>query len=161
NRRRSSTAHRRRGRGGCRRARATPRNAAHSHSTVPDAHGKNADDRTTRRGRTRSPRARRHRRKRGRHTRRRGPARYRRRARRRGFRKTAGSFGTHDTLRALSDFRCSMNAQTPAEHNLAELIVSSLNLENRKPEDIDPDAPLFGGDLGLDSIDALELALAI
>ena len=28
-------------------------------------------------------------------------------------------------------------------------------------ENIDPDAPLFGGDLGLDSIDALELALAI
>jgi acyl carrier protein len=54
-----------------------------------------------------------------------------------------------------------MNAQTPAEHDLAELIVSSLNLENRKPEDIDPEAPLFGGDLGLDSIDALELALAI
>lgn len=54
-----------------------------------------------------------------------------------------------------------MNAQTPAEHDLAELIVSSLNLENRKPDDIDPDAPLFGGDLGLDSIDALELALAI
>ena len=74
---------------------------------------------------------------------------------------TAGSFGTHDTLRALSHFRCSMNAQTPAEHDLAELIVSSLNLENRKPEDIDPDAPLFGGELGLDSIDALEIALAV
>jgi acyl carrier protein len=54
-----------------------------------------------------------------------------------------------------------MNAQTPAEHDLAELIVSSLNLENRSAGDIDPDAPLFGGDLGLDSIDALELALAI
>ena len=54
-----------------------------------------------------------------------------------------------------------MNAQTPAEHELAELIVSSLNLENRAPADIDPDAPLFGGELGLDSIDALELALAI
>ena len=54
-----------------------------------------------------------------------------------------------------------MNAQTPAEHDLAELIVSSLNLEDRAPADIDPDAPLFGGDLGLDSIDALELALAV
>ena len=32
----------------------------------------------------------------------------------------AGSFGTHDTLRALWYFRCSMNAQTPAEHELAE-----------------------------------------
>jgi acyl carrier protein len=54
-----------------------------------------------------------------------------------------------------------MTAQTPAEHELAELIVSSLNLENRAPSDIDPEAPLFGGDLGLDSIDALELALAV
>ena len=54
-----------------------------------------------------------------------------------------------------------MNPQTPAESELAELIVSSLNLENRKAGDIDPQAPLFGGDLGLDSIDALELALAI
>lgn len=54
-----------------------------------------------------------------------------------------------------------MSLQTPAEHDLAELIVSSLNLENRSAEDIDPDAALFGGDLGLDSIDALELALAI
>ena len=54
-----------------------------------------------------------------------------------------------------------MTAQTPAEHDLAELIVTSLNLENRPAAEIDPDAPLFGGDLGLDSIDALELALAI
>ncbi len=54
-----------------------------------------------------------------------------------------------------------MNAQTPAEHELAALIVSSLNLENLKPDEIDPDAPLFGGELGLDSIDALELALAM
>jgi acyl carrier protein len=54
-----------------------------------------------------------------------------------------------------------MTAQTPAEHELAELIVSSLNLENRTAADIDPEAPLFGGELGLDSIDALELALAV
>lgn len=54
-----------------------------------------------------------------------------------------------------------MTAQTPAEHELAELIVSSLNLESRAAGDIDPEAPLFGGDLGLDSIDALELALAV
>jgi acyl carrier protein len=54
-----------------------------------------------------------------------------------------------------------MGMQSPAESELAELVVSSLNLENIKASDIDPDAPLFGGDLGLDSIDALELALAV
>jgi acyl carrier protein len=54
-----------------------------------------------------------------------------------------------------------MGQQTPAEHELAELVVSSLNLENVKPAEIDPDTPLFGGELGLDSIDALELALAV
>jgi acyl carrier protein len=52
-------------------------------------------------------------------------------------------------------------AQTPAERELAELIVQNLNIDWVKPEAIDPDAMLFGGDLGLDSIDALELALAV
>ena len=52
------------------------------------------------------------------------------------------------------------SGQTPAEHSLAELIVSSLQLEAR-PAEIRPEAPLFGEGLGLDSIDALELALAI
>lgn len=42
------------------------------------------------------------------------------------------------------------------------LIVSELELKNTKPEDIDPDAPLFGeGGLGLDSLDALQLAVGI
>lgn len=54
-----------------------------------------------------------------------------------------------------------MTQQTPAEQDLASLIVESLNLENVAPEAIVPDAPLFGGELGLDSIDALELALAV
>lgn len=36
-------------------------------------------------------------------------------------------------------------------------IISALNLEDMSPDDIDADAPLFGGGLGLDSIDALEL----
>jgi acyl carrier protein len=39
--------------------------------------------------------------------------------------------------------------------------VESLNLETTTPDQIDPEAPLFGGDLGLDSIDALEIALAV
>jgi acyl carrier protein len=46
------------------------------------------------------------------------------------------------------------------ERELAALIVTALSLETR-PEDIEPRAPLFGDGLGLDSIDALELALAI
>jgi acyl carrier protein len=54
-----------------------------------------------------------------------------------------------------------MSAQTAAERELAELLVDSLNLEDVAPDSIDPDAPLFNSGLGLDSIDALELALAI
>lgn len=53
-------------------------------------------------------------------------------------------------------------SQSPAEQELAKLIVSSLNIEDVQADVIDPEAPLFGeGDLGLDSIDALELALAV
>ncbi|MBX3698078.1 MAG: phosphopantetheine-binding protein [Dokdonella sp.] len=52
--------------------------------------------------------------------------------------------------------------QSPAELELAQLVVSSLNIEGVQADAIDPEAPLFGeGDLGLDSIDALELALAV
>ncbi|HEY8010296.1 MAG TPA: phosphopantetheine-binding protein [Rudaea sp.] len=54
-----------------------------------------------------------------------------------------------------------MTKQTGAEHELAQLIVSSLNLEHVQAADIDPDKPLFGAESGLDSIDALELALAV
>lgn len=51
--------------------------------------------------------------------------------------------------------------QTPEQKEIAEMIVSALNLEGVEPSGIDPDAPLFGSGLGLDSIDALELALEI
>lgn len=55
-----------------------------------------------------------------------------------------------------------MNAeQTPQERELAELIVESLNLEDLTPEEIEPEKQLFGGDYGLDSIDALELAVTL
>ncbi len=54
-----------------------------------------------------------------------------------------------------------MSTQTQAERELAELLVQSLNLDDVAPESIDPEAPLFNTGLGLDSIDALELALAI
>ncbi len=52
-------------------------------------------------------------------------------------------------------------SQSPAERELAQLIVHAVNLEAVAPEDIDPEAPLFGAGLGLDSIDALEIALEI
>ena len=51
--------------------------------------------------------------------------------------------------------------QSPLERDVASMIVTTLNLESVKPEEIDPAAPLFGAGLGLDSIDALELALEI
>ncbi len=54
-----------------------------------------------------------------------------------------------------------MAALSPLELEVARLIISTLNLEGIAPEDLDPEAPLFGEGLGLDSIDALELALAI
>ena len=50
--------------------------------------------------------------------------------------------------------------QSPFERELAQLMVENLQLEITAGE-IAPDAPLFGAGLGLDSIDALELALAI
>lgn len=43
---------------------------------------------------------------------------------------------------------------------VAALIVEALNLE-MGPEEIEPDAPLFGEGLGLDSIDVLEIALVV
>jgi acyl carrier protein len=54
-----------------------------------------------------------------------------------------------------------MSSQTAAERELADLLVECLNLEEVDPASIDPEAPLFNAGLGLDSIDALELALAI
>lgn len=47
------------------------------------------------------------------------------------------------------------------EHDIKELIISSLGLEDVRPDDIESDQPLFGDGLGLDSIDALELGLAL
>ena len=44
---------------------------------------------------------------------------------------------------------------------IQSLIITTLGLEDIAPEDIDPDEPLFGEGLGLDSIDALELGLAL
>lgn len=40
-------------------------------------------------------------------------------------------------------------------------IIEALNLDGMTPEDIDDNAPLFGGGLGLDSIDVLELIVLL
>ncbi len=47
-------------------------------------------------------------------------------------------------------------------HNeIKQLIIDALNLEDMTIDEIETEAPLFGDGLGLDSIDALELGLAI
>lgn len=50
--------------------------------------------------------------------------------------------------------------QQQEELELAQVIVATLDLE-LQPADIDPEDPLYGEGLGLDSIDILEIALAI
>ncbi len=47
------------------------------------------------------------------------------------------------------------------EQEIAQLIIDTLNLEHLTAADIAVDQPLFGDGLGLDSVDALELALAL
>ena len=54
----------------------------------------------------------------------------------------------------------SLSQQSAFEAEIAALIVRAVNLET-PPEEIDPTARLFGEGLGLDSIDLLEIALAI
>lgn len=47
------------------------------------------------------------------------------------------------------------------ENEVKQLIIDVLQLEDMQAADIDTDAPLFGDGLGLDSIDALELGVAL
>lgn len=47
------------------------------------------------------------------------------------------------------------------QQDIAQLIIDTLNLEDLQPNDTLPEQPLFGQGLGLDSVDALELALAL
>lgn len=44
---------------------------------------------------------------------------------------------------------------------LKALIIKELNLEGKSPSEIDDEAPLFGAGLGLDSLDALQLAMSV
>lgn len=54
-----------------------------------------------------------------------------------------------------------MSQPNPIQCRVKRLIVESLNLDGMTPEMIDADAPLFGEGLGLDSVDALELVVAL
>ena len=54
-----------------------------------------------------------------------------------------------------------MSHMSDLKHQIKELIISALEIEDIKPDGIDDSAPLFGEGLGLDSIDALELGLAL
>ena len=54
-----------------------------------------------------------------------------------------------------------MNDVSSGEQDLARLMVESLNLEGVAAEEIEADAPLFGAGLGLDSLDMLELSMAV
>jgi acyl carrier protein len=57
--------------------------------------------------------------------------------------------------------RGKMSQLSSQELEVAQLIVESLNLEDVAADEITPEARLFGDGLGLDSIDILELSLAI
>jgi acyl carrier protein len=52
------------------------------------------------------------------------------------------------------------SAQTELQREVAALLVEALNLDIA-PESIEPQAPLYGEGLGLDSIDILEVALVV
>ena len=47
------------------------------------------------------------------------------------------------------------------EQQIKNLIINSLELENISADDIADEEPLFGDGLGLDSIDALEIGMAL
>jgi acyl carrier protein len=48
-----------------------------------------------------------------------------------------------------------------SETQLARHLIAGLHLEDVTPDQLAPEAPLFGNGLGLDSIDALELAVIV
>jgi acyl carrier protein len=60
---------------------------------------------------------------------------------------------------AKRDLRSMSSAQLRSE--VKRIIVTELNLKGRDPESIEDDAPLFGSGLGLDSLDALQLAMVV
>ena len=54
-----------------------------------------------------------------------------------------------------------MSSRDALEREIKQLIVDALMLEDIAPDEIDSDAPLFNEGLGLDSIDSLDLGMAL
>ncbi|HKJ71142.1 MAG TPA: phosphopantetheine-binding protein [Gammaproteobacteria bacterium] len=54
-----------------------------------------------------------------------------------------------------------MRDKTPLEQEVARLVIDAVGLEDVSADEVDPEAPLFREGLGLDSIDALEIALSV
>lgn len=73
--------------------------------------------------------------------------------------RSIAGFATHAVLPASDSG--SMHMQAPSSQLIKEIIVRELNLQDVRPEEIDEQAPLFGDGLGLDSLDALQLAMAL
>jgi acyl carrier protein len=63
--------------------------------------------------------------------------------------------------RRISEVCVMSEAVAATPDRIKRLIVESLNLEGIRPEMIEDEAPLFGEGLGLDSVDALELVVAL
>src|ERR1700694_3838809 len=82
-----------------------------------------------------------------------------RRSRRKRRRRDARPWPSRALL-GISSVRVDME---PADvrQQLKALMVAELNLEGKAPADIDDAAPLFGEGLGLDSLDALQLAMSV
>ena len=56
---------------------------------------------------------------------------------------------------------CAVATHDALEREIAQLIIDTLNLDHLTVADIPAQQPLFGDGLGLDSVDALELALVL
>jgi acyl carrier protein len=69
-------------------------------------------------------------------------------------------FGIRTAGEALKTQGVGLEQQTELEGEVATLIAEAVNLETPVAE-LDPNVPLFGDGLGLDSIDVLEIALAV
>ncbi|MBA3697522.1 MAG: acyl carrier protein [Planctomycetes bacterium] len=76
--------------------------------------------------------------------------------------RSAPGWSWLDLCRPCAQPSCTtVAAMNESQQRLAQHLISGLNLEDITPADIDPQAPLFGEGLGLDSIDALELAVIV